>query len=174
MKTTLDLVKAIKAALTDPTHPEHDLIHKILKKATKKLHSKRSQVSQGSFRIEAIQKAQIRAEELIALAKNGVIRRFAKLDPVDGLTVLAVMAMTDEAARRSAMSALGSSNSKKSRRKYEGPRAFVISEWKKHRVDYNNNKSAFAEIYSKRVMNEFPVKISARTIREDWLKETLS
>ena len=167
MKTTLELVKAIKAALTDPTHPEHDLVHKLLKKQTNKLLSKRGQIS---FRIKAIQKAQIRAEELIALAKNGDIRRFAKLDPVDGLTVLAVMANADEAARSAARSQLATDSVKVRHAKMNEAKAFVISEWAMKAHQYRNNKTRFATSYCKHVKLKFGVDITIKTITDRWLK----
>lgn len=55
-------------------------------------------------------------------------------------------------------------------------KAFVLSEWRLHRSDYGNNKSAFAEIYARRIAHEFrdlkgdPLMVRARTISEVWLK----
>jgi hypothetical protein len=52
---------------------------------------------------------------------------------------------------------------------------FIVAEWSKHREDYKNNKTAFANDYVRRVANEFsdasgdPLKISTKQIREVWL-----
>ena len=48
-------------------------------------------------------------------------------------------------------------------------REFVIREWAEHRLAYENNKSAFARDYSRRVKNELDVDVTDKTIREVWL-----
>ena len=47
---------------------------------------------------------------------------------------------------------------------------FVKAEWAKHRLAYQGNKSEFARIYSRRVLNEHGVKVTDKQIREVWLK----
>ena len=47
---------------------------------------------------------------------------------------------------------------------------FVKAEWVKHRTAYRDNKSEFARIYSRRVLNEHGVKVTDKQIREVWLK----
>lgn len=49
-------------------------------------------------------------------------------------------------------------------------RDFVVAEWIAHREDYGHNKTDFAKHYEKRVLNEFDVKVSDKTIREVWIK----
>ena len=52
-------------------------------------------------------------------------------------------------------------------------RAFVESEWAKHRGEYSDNKSAFTRDYVKRVFNELDVSVTEKQMREVWLKDTL-
>ncbi len=49
---------------------------------------------------------------------------------------------------------------------------FVKNEWAKYRNDYDGNKSEFARIYSRRVLNEHGLKVTEKQIREVWLKDT--
>jgi hypothetical protein len=49
---------------------------------------------------------------------------------------------------------------------------FVKAEWAKYRLAYQGNKSEFARIYSRRVLNEHGVKVTDKQIREVWLKNT--
>ena len=57
-------------------------------------------------------------------------------------------------------------------------RRFVKSEWQLYKAQYNSNKSAFARDYAARLRNEFtdpkgePFKITEKTIREVWLRNT--
>lgn len=51
-------------------------------------------------------------------------------------------------------------------------KAFVQSEWHKHKVAYDNNKSAFSRDYVKRVLNELNVKVTEKQMKEVWLKDT--
>lgn len=53
-------------------------------------------------------------------------------------------------------------------------RAFVETEWAKHRAAYDNNKSAFSRDYVKRVFNELDVTVTEKQMREVWLKDTPS
>ena len=48
---------------------------------------------------------------------------------------------------------------------------FVQSEWIKHKQSYQNNKSAFARDYTRRVKNELGTDVTEKTIREVWLIE---
>jgi hypothetical protein len=47
---------------------------------------------------------------------------------------------------------------------------FVKVEWERYKDDYENNKSAFARDYSRRVLNEYGIKVTERNLRERWLK----
>ena len=49
---------------------------------------------------------------------------------------------------------------------------FIQSEWAKHQQDYQNNKSAFARHYSRRIKNELGTDVTEKTIREVWLTGT--
>jgi hypothetical protein len=51
---------------------------------------------------------------------------------------------------------------------------FVQSEWMKHKQSYQNNKSAFARDYTRRVKNEHGADVTEKTIREVWLIDTPS
>lgn len=55
--------------------------------------------------------------------------------------------------------------------KYSPARFFVMSEWIAHHIGYDDNKTAFAKHYARRVKNEFDIEISEKTIREVWLKD---
>ena len=50
-------------------------------------------------------------------------------------------------------------------------KAFVVAEWSLHSAAYENNKSAFARDYAKRVKNEMNLNITEKQIREVWLKD---
>jgi len=47
---------------------------------------------------------------------------------------------------------------------------FVKAERAKHRLAYQDNKSEFARVYSRRVLNEHGVRVTDKQIREVWLK----
>ena len=49
---------------------------------------------------------------------------------------------------------------------------FLKAEWAKHRLAYQGNKSEFARVYSRLVLNEHGVKVTDKQIREVWLKNT--
>ena len=51
-------------------------------------------------------------------------------------------------------------------------REFVIAEWELHRSNYDNNKSAFARDYVRRVWNEMSVSVTEKQLREVWLRDT--
>ncbi len=72
-------------------------------------------------------------------------------------------------ARRAALKKHDATNSAK---------AFVKTEWVKHRDAYDGNKSTFAKDYSARLRSEFtdskgaPLRVTDRQIREVWLSDT--
>lgn len=55
---------------------------------------------------------------------------------------------------------------------------WVCEEWELYREHYSGNKSDFSRIYAKRIFNEFtdlkgaPLKVTEKTIREVWLRNT--
>jgi hypothetical protein len=51
-------------------------------------------------------------------------------------------------------------------------REFVIAEWALYRSNYDNNKSAFARDYVRRVWNEMSVSVTEKQLREVWLRDT--
>lgn len=60
--------------------------------------------------------------------------------------------------------------SKKRFEKTREAQQWVISEWVKHKAEYQGNKTAFARDYAKRIFHERDLIIQERTIRERWLK----
>ncbi len=54
---------------------------------------------------------------------------------------------------------------------------FVVQEWQRKRNKFSNNKSKFARTYVVLIGNEFkdkkgdPLRVTERTIREEWLKD---
>ena len=53
-------------------------------------------------------------------------------------------------------------------------REFVRAEWGLHRSNYDNNKSAFARDYVRRVWNEMNVSVTEKQLREVWLRDAPS
>jgi hypothetical protein len=51
-------------------------------------------------------------------------------------------------------------------------RDFIVSEWAKYQKDYQNNKSAFARDYVRRISHELDVTVTEKQMREVWLKDT--
>ncbi len=64
-------------------------------------------------------------------------------------------------------------NAAKSHTKGNKARDFVRTEWAMHKQAYQNNKTAFARDYSRRVKNEMETDVTEKTIREVWLTDTL-
>lgn len=55
---------------------------------------------------------------------------------------------------------------------YRQAQEFVKREWGEHSEAYENNKSAFARHYARRVKNELQLTVTEKTIREVWLVTT--
>lgn len=53
-------------------------------------------------------------------------------------------------------------------------REFVRAEWGLHRSNYDDNKSAFARDYVRRVWNEMSVSVTEKQLREVWLRDAHS
>lgn len=51
---------------------------------------------------------------------------------------------------------------------------FVAAEWKRTCTEYDGNKTAFTRDYVRRVLNEFGITVTEKTMREVWLKDTPS
>lgn len=51
-------------------------------------------------------------------------------------------------------------------------RDWVRAEWNAHRAGFDGNKSEFARVYSKRLLNERSIKVKEKQIREVWLQDT--
>lgn len=75
----------------------------------------------------------------------------------------------DEVNRRLRERAVRSANTR--HEKGRKARVFVVSEWQKNRGAYDDNKSAFARDYVRRVYNEFDVKITEKQMRDFWLAD---
>lgn len=58
--------------------------------------------------------------------------------------------------------------------KNDQPKIFVASEWQAYRVEYANNKSAFARVYVRLLKQRFGVDITEKQLREVWLRDTPS
>jgi hypothetical protein len=59
----------------------------------------------------------------------------------------------------------------KGHEKSNAAKAWVRSEWAKHKGEYEGNKSAFARIYVRLVPQEFPnVTVTDKTITDSWLR----
>lgn len=67
---------------------------------------------------------------------------------------------------------LAKTNGAAKHRKTNKAKAFVREEWIKHRHAYDNNKSAFARDYVKRVLHEFEASVTEKQMREVWLRDT--
>lgn len=53
-------------------------------------------------------------------------------------------------------------------------REFVRTEWGLHHLNYDDNKSAFARDYVRRVWNEMRVSVTEKQLREVWLRDAHS
>lgn len=117
----------------------------------------------------------IRLCELLRLAANDELVKGSRAasDFLDLVTVLAedsVSAMDGDEPFRQLEGVFASDRASKRHERSGEARAWVIKEWKAHAASYGRNKSAFARDYARRVWNELQVKVTDRTIREDWLK----
>ena len=75
-------------------------------------------------------------------------------------------------AVKMALSDRASSGGKAKYEKHNQAREFVVREWSEHRIAYGGNKSEFARHYVRRVLNEFGLNITEKTVREVWLTDT--
>ncbi len=75
-------------------------------------------------------------------------------------------------AVKTAMTAKAQAGGQAKYRKHNEAKAFVLVEWQAHRAAYANNKSAFSRDYTRRVIHEFGVQVTEKTIREVWLLDT--
>jgi len=66
---------------------------------------------------------------------------------------------------------LGSQMARRRHAQTAQAKAFVRQEWGLHKGAYDNNKSAFARDYVRRVMHEFKVTVTEKQLREVWLKD---
>lgn len=105
-------------------------------------------------------------------------QRFAELLRDDPPTILAVM----ELVRLGVMAGVRGRQGTVASFKNAAARAWVQAEWKAHRAEYDNNKTAFAAVYSKLVADNYPwqtdgkdhkkgdpMRINATTIATRWL-----
>lgn len=72
-------------------------------------------------------------------------------------------------AVRSAITQRAQSGGRAKYKEHSKAKEFVQREWETHQGEYEGNKSAFARDYVRRVLNEFNVKVTEKTLREVWL-----
>ena len=118
--------------------------------------------------VKAIGIATIQAVEAFAYAdkiqvNEKIKRAIASAQP--GMLIAALEAQNSDRASKAA---------KKRHAKNDAARNFVISEWQKNFAGYDGNKTAFTRHYVRRVLNEFNIRVTEKTMREVWLKNTLS
>jgi hypothetical protein len=90
-------------------------------------------------------------------------------DAINALTLLSRGGLVaDEQLQEQAPRIAATAGGKKSREKYAEPRKWVQSEWSQHGHGHEG-KADFARIYVPLVFQKFDVKVTERTIREDWL-----
>lgn len=118
--------------------------------------------------VKAIGIATIAAVETLAFAEISHLserfdRAFDSKQPA--MLAAALKAQISERASKAAL---------KRHAKKDAARNFVINEWQKNNSAYNGNKTAFTRDYVRRVLNEFGIQVTEKTMREVWLKNTLS
>lgn len=72
--------------------------------------------------------------------------------------------------KRLAMSERGAELAKRSHKKSNDAKDWVLSEWALHASEYRNIKSDFARVYSRLILDKFGATVKGRQIREVWLK----
>jgi len=77
-----------------------------------------------------------------------------------------------EAAVNERISERASKAAQKRHGKNDSARDFVSAEWKRTCAEYDGNKTAFTRDYVRRVLNEYDVQVTEKTMREVWLKDT--
>lgn len=118
--------------------------------------------------VKAIGIASIQAVEAFAYAdKIQVIEKIKKAIASAQPAMLA-------AALQAQISDRASKAAQKRHAKNDAARNFVISEWQRNCGAYDGNKTAFTRDYVRRVSNEFNAQVTEKTMREVWLKNTLS
>ena len=118
--------------------------------------------------VEAVGIATIAAVETLAFAEiNQLSQKFESAFDSDQPAILAA-ALKAQISERASKAAL------KRHAKNDAARNFVIKEWQEHISVYKGNKTAFTRDYVRRVFNEFRIQVTEKTMREVWLKNTLS
>lgn len=79
-----------------------------------------------------------------------------------------------EAELSKLMSERASNAARKRHSKNDAARNFVAAEWHRNSAEYDGNKTAFARDYVRRVENEFEITVTEKTMREVWLRDTLT
>ena len=102
--------------------------------------------------------------DLVAACSAELHRIRYVLDPDDP------MRLAVEKARANVLKSRAGQGGTAKGKRSEVARHFVTSEWDKHKTEYKQNKSAFARDYVRRVLREYEIQVTEKTIREVWLK----
>lgn len=97
--------------------------------------------------------------------KYNIARMSLDLDPKDPVARAFISAM------QTSRTLTATANARKAHAPARLAKAFVQREWEMNRAAYDNNKSAFARDYVKRVFNELDVNVTEKQMREIWLKD---
>ena len=124
------------------------------------------QTEPTASQVKAVGLGTIRAIEVLAYAEKIQVKENIK-KAIDSAQP-AVLA----AALEAKISDRASKAAQKRHAKKDSARNFVISEWVKNCDAYYGNKTAFTRDYVRRVLNEFNIQVTEKTMREVWLKNT--
>ena len=127
--------------------------------------SYQSRSTPTAVQVMAIGNATIEAIEALDYAERMQLEaRIIKAIASEQPAILAA-AVADRVSKRASKAAL------KRHSMSDPARNFVLKEWRTNRASYQDNKSAFTRDYVRRVLNEFEVTVTEKTMREVWLRD---
>ena len=130
--------------------------------------SYQSRFTPTAVQVMAIGNATIEAIEALDYAERMQLEaRIRKAVASEQPAILAA-ALADRVSERASKAAL------KRHSMSDPARNFVLKEWRTNRASYQDNKSAFTRDYVRRVLNEFDVTVTEKTMREVWLRDNLN
>ncbi len=116
--------------------------------------------------IRAIGDATIQATEILAYGDQIKFEAQIKKALAMQWPELLAKAVEERISERATMAA------QKRHGKNDSARRFVVTEWQRVSAEYDGNKTAFTRDYVRRVLNEYDLTVTEKTMREVWLKDT--
>lgn len=128
--------------------------------------SYRNQFKPTASQVMAIGNATIEALEALDYAERIQLEARIRQAIASEQPAILAAALADRVSKRASNAAL------KRHSMSDPARNFVLKEWRTNRASYQDNTSAFTRDYVRRVLHEFDVTVTEKTMREVWLRDT--